>query len=53
MVDIFALSVSHGLLAIVAIRLLMRDDLDQEGEARRLFGGRRKAPLAQDEGEAP
>lgn len=33
MVDIFALAVSHGLLALAAIRLLSRPDLDREGEA--------------------
>ncbi|TCM16933.1 hypothetical protein EDF56_10645 [Novosphingobium sp. PhB165] len=30
MVDIFALALSHGLLALVAWRLLLRPDLDVE-----------------------
>lgn len=35
MVDIFALALSHGLLALVAWRLLMRPELDDEGEPSR------------------
>lgn len=35
MVDIFALALSHGLLALVAWRLLMRPELDNEGEPSR------------------
>ncbi|WP_395329909.1 hypothetical protein WBP06_16460 [Novosphingobium sp. BL-8H] len=31
MVDIFALALSHGLLALAAWRLLLRPDLDVEG----------------------
>lgn len=31
MVDIFALSLSHGLLLVAVWRLLQRDDLDREG----------------------
>lgn len=31
MVDIFALALSHGLLALVGWRLLLRPDLDVEG----------------------
>lgn len=42
MIDIFALSITHGLLALAAIRLFARDDLDHEGGPRRPFGGRRK-----------
>jgi len=33
MVDFFALALTHGLLALAALRLLMRDDLDQEAAA--------------------
>lgn len=33
MVDILALALSHGLLALAAWRLLWRPDLDVEGEA--------------------
>ncbi len=33
MVDIFALALSHGLLALAVLRLLLRSDLDEEGEA--------------------
>jgi len=35
MVDIFALALSHGLLALAAIRLLSRPELDEEGGAPR------------------
>ena len=35
MVDIFALALSHGLLALVAWRLLMRPELDDEREPSR------------------
>ncbi len=31
MIDIFALALSHGLLALAAIRLLSRRELDDEG----------------------
>lgn len=31
MVDIFALALSHGLLALAAIRLFSRPELDNEG----------------------
>ncbi|VWX53197.1 hypothetical protein [Novosphingobium sp. 9U] len=42
MVDMFALSVAHGLLVLAGIRLFLRDDLDHEGGAKRPFGWRRK-----------
>ncbi|GFM30353.1 hypothetical protein [Novosphingobium sp. PY1] len=45
MVDIFALALSHGLLALAALRLLARVDLDEEG--REDAGGGRKARPAQ------
>lgn len=32
MVDIFALALSHGLIALAVWRLLQRPDLDREGE---------------------
>ena len=40
MVDIFTLALTHALMALAAVRLLMRDDLDQDsvadgGEAKR------------------
>lgn len=50
MIDIFALSVAHGLLALAAIRLFARDELDQEGEPRRPFGARRGASQENDAG---
>ena len=34
MVDIFALALSHGLLALAAIRLVLRPELDDEGADR-------------------
>jgi len=46
MVDIFALSIAHGLLVLAAWRLMARDDLDSEGGPRPKFGSRRKPPLA-------
>lgn len=33
MIDAFALGISHFLLAIMAIRLLSRPDLDREGDS--------------------
>jgi hypothetical protein len=48
MVDIFALSIAHGLLVLAALRLMARDDLDSEGGPRPRFGMRRKSPLASD-----
>lgn len=54
MVDIFALSIAHGLLVLAAWRLMAREDLDGEGAARPRFGSRRKPPLASTlEDEAP
>jgi len=44
MVDIFALSIAHGLLVLAALRLMARDDLDSEGEPQPRFGTRRKPP---------
>ncbi len=32
MIDNFALALSHGLLALAALRLLRRDDLDRDPE---------------------
>ena len=48
MVDIFALSVAHGLLVLAAIRLFARDDLDHEGGEPRRFGARRRPSRAGD-----
>ncbi|WP_242095266.1 MULTISPECIES: hypothetical protein [unclassified Sphingomonas] len=42
MIDNLALGLSHGLLMLVAILLLRRPDLDQEGE--RPSGIRRRRP---------
>lgn len=33
MIDFFALALSHGLLALAALRILLRGDLDVEGGA--------------------
>lgn len=53
MIDILALSISHGLLALAAWRLMARDELDQEGESRPRFGLRRKpAFMASEDGIA-
>ena len=30
MIDFFALALSHGLLALAALRILLRSDLDEE-----------------------
>jgi hypothetical protein len=32
MIDLFALSLTHGLLVVAALRLLKRDDLDKDPE---------------------
>ncbi len=40
MIDNFALGLSHGLLLLVAWRLLRRPDLDREGEAHKGWGRR-------------
>jgi hypothetical protein len=45
MVDIFALALSHGLLALAAIRLLSRPDLDDESAD----SGRKLTPRARRE----
>jgi hypothetical protein len=49
MVDIFALSIAHGLLVLAALRLMARDDLDAEGAERPRFGMRRKPTLTTDD----
>ncbi|EIZ78416.1 hypothetical protein WSK_3035 [Novosphingobium sp. Rr 2-17] len=52
MVDILALAVSHGLLALACWRLLWRADLDQEGDAPpRRRHPRREMITTQSEGE--
>ena len=53
MVDIFALSIAHGLLVRAALRLMARDDLDSEGEPRPRFGSRRNPPPIADEQDEP
>jgi hypothetical protein len=53
MVDIFALSIAHGLLVLAALRLMARDDLDSEGGPRSRFGMRRKPPLMSDDQDGP
>lgn len=53
MIDIIALSVTHALLAIAAIRLVTRDELDREGEAKPRFGMRRRISVADEEGDRP
>ena len=35
MIDFFALALSHGLLALAALRILLRGDLDDESSADR------------------
>jgi len=54
MVDFFALALSHGLLALAALRLLGRDDLDREGPAPppRMTRGRRFGTLRSRETKA-
>lgn len=32
MIDYFAIGLTHGLLALAALRMLLRDDLDREDE---------------------
>jgi hypothetical protein len=49
MIDIFALSIAHGLLVLAALRLIGRDELDREGEARPRFGTRIKPPMFDDD----
>lgn len=51
MVDILALALSHGLLALAAWRLLWRPDLDVEGEAplRRRARSKMKSVAEQDD----
>ncbi|WP_288487555.1 MULTISPECIES: hypothetical protein [Sphingomonadaceae] len=53
MVDMFALSVAHGLLVLAGIRLFLRDDLDREGEVKKPFGGFRKARPVDDTDPRP
>jgi hypothetical protein len=33
MIDLFALALSHGLLLLMALRLISRDDLDRDSAA--------------------
>ena len=33
MIDLFALALSHGLLLLMAVRLMSRDDLDRDPDA--------------------
>ncbi|QLC26698.1 hypothetical protein HFP57_17750 [Parasphingopyxis algicola] len=52
MIDIFSLAVSHGLMLIVAWRLMSRPDLDDDAAR----GGPRRTdllgrPIADDQGE--
>jgi hypothetical protein len=49
MVDIFALSISHGLLALTIWRLLARDDLFEDSPAQSKDRNRR---LGKDRGRA-
>ncbi|MEW9854563.1 hypothetical protein [Novosphingobium sp. M1R2S20] len=51
MIDIFALSVAHGLLVLAALRLFGRGELDQEGKETRPFGARRRRPAEGEKGE--
>lgn len=56
MVDMFALAVSHGLLAIAVWRLLSRDDLSDDKAADRRGRGGRQSALRQPglrRGKAP
>jgi hypothetical protein len=53
MVDIFALSIAHGLLVLTALRLMARDDLDSEGATRPRFGMRRKPKLMSEDQDEP
>ena len=45
MVDIIALSIPHFLLALVALRLFAREDLDEDGGSKPRFGFRRKQQM--------
>lgn len=44
MVDLFALALSHALLALAAWRLVLRDDLDTDNPVRRPVRPARTAP---------
>ena len=44
MVDILAIALSHGLIALAAWRLLFRDDLNREGPGREDASERRERP---------
>lgn len=46
LIDYFALGLTHGLLALAVIRLMVRGDLDSEGEVKR--PSRRAAHKQQD-----
>ena len=56
MVDIFALALSHGLLALAAIRLLSRPELDDERseqKPRSRFAARRAMQVRPGSEDAP
>ena len=53
MVDAFALAVAHGLLVLAAIRLVMRDDLDDDHPKPRGPMGGRRAGKNPGQGDQP
>jgi hypothetical protein len=44
LVDILTLALTHGLMAYAAIRLLSRDELDEEGTTKRVPRWKRPPP---------
>jgi hypothetical protein len=47
MIDYFAIGLTHALLVLVALRLVMRGDLDRDGEA---DGANGTTPVRADKG---
>ena len=48
MIDLFAIAVTHGLLALAAWRLVLRDDLDRDPGTAEEPKVRRGRPAARD-----
>jgi hypothetical protein len=53
MIDNFALGVSHGLLLLVAWRLVMRSDVEDDAQGGSRWFGARRSASAPDEGGRP
>lgn len=51
MIDLFTLALTHGLMALAAVALLSRDDLDADGGGKALRRWQRNPPVEPAAGE--